>query len=187
MFPKRFYDMNPCGSVNTSCDEHASFPCFHLTAPSVSPRNYLTSCFLVLPPHAISGWDKKQTERWVIASIFLLHDLCCTRCLINIVWISPFISLKRLEALTYLLVALYSALQHVIFLFFCFFRSGLILELILVSPRSSVWSAEQPGGLFLVQGRLHSRWGKERGFSFASPALIPWEILYIPSVETFWS
>ena len=40
---------------------------------------YLTCCFLTLPLHAFSGWDKKQSERWVIASIFLPHDWCRTQ------------------------------------------------------------------------------------------------------------
>lgn len=42
----------------------------------VTPSYYLTCCFLALLPYAISGWDEKQSKRWVIASIFLLHDLC---------------------------------------------------------------------------------------------------------------
>lgn len=49
---------------------------------------YLTCCFLTLPLHASSGWHKKQSERWVIASIFLLHDLCRTLFPINNVWIA---------------------------------------------------------------------------------------------------
>lgn len=62
-------------------NKHAiSVTLFHTTC--------LTCCFLALPPHAISGCDKKQRERWVIGSIFLLHDLFCTQFPINNVWIA---------------------------------------------------------------------------------------------------
>lgn len=145
---------------------------------------YLTCCFLALPPHAISGWDKKQSERWVIASIFLLHDLCCTQFPINNVWIALLSPPRAREALTY------TACCRAFWAFFnlYFSRRGLLnmLALSQIQPAShmyrftcshqgsarltqscfsSIWplcsSTGAAGGLFLVQGHLSGGWGRK--------------------------
>lgn len=87
---------------------------------------YLTCCFLALPLHAISGWDKKQSERWVIASIFLLHDLCCTQFPINNVWIallSPTNSLGDIN--------IHYLLQSFLGVFYLYFSRKNVLNMLL--------------------------------------------------------
>lgn len=156
-------------------------------------KSYLTCCSLAFLPHAISGWDKKQSERWVIASIFLLHDLCRTQFPINNVRIALLSPPRAQETLTYaaccqpfwdfFLTFIYTA--EVCWTRLLFSRHNLLH----ICIDSHVHTGELPAvhpvmpclylatvqlhwsswGLLLVQGRLRGA-GRRACFSFAFSA-----------------
>lgn len=95
---------------------------------------YLTCCFLALPLHAISGWDKKQSERWVIASIFLLHDLCCSQFPINNVCITLLSPTNSLGSIN-----IHFLLQSFLGFFYLYFSRKNGLNMLLFKRADGCW------------------------------------------------